>query len=212
MKLLRIAASTKDTTGFPLFNKVDIQLTVGVVRMIQPIKQELDAALESVVSKIDSGSVTCEDFNGLIAKTMIGESTPEAIRDRIRRRTIKNSTDSHQDNETGHQPLSAPTLAARVQPKRAPNNQQSHGRAKLAHAHSARTQKRTMAASLREAKVPEKFQPALDYLVENIGKDLTTEVLAGIPCKVHVRTLAAKLMSQPGTDRNWLYALIQKLD
>ncbi len=180
--------------------------------MIQPMKQELDAALESVVSKIDSGAVTCEDFNGLIAKTMIGESTPEAIRDRMRRRTIKNPTDSHQENETGHQPLSGPTMAARVQPKRKPGNQQSHGRAKIAHAHSARTQERTMAASLREAKVPEKFQPALDYIAENIGKELTTEVLAEIPCKTNVRALASKLMSRPGADRDWLYALIQKLD
>lgn len=180
--------------------------------MIQPKKQELDAALESVVQRIDSGVVTCEDFNGLIAKTMIGESTPEAIRDRMRRRTIKNPTDSHQDNETGHQPLSGPTMAARVQPKRAPGNQQSHGRARLAHAHSAKTQQKTMAASLREAKVPAKFQPALDYLAENIGKELTQEILAEVPCKTHVRALATKLMSRPGTDRDWLYALIQKLD
>lgn len=179
--------------------------------MIQPKKQELDAALESVVTKIDAGVVTCEDFNGLIAKTMIGESTPEAIRDRMRRRTLRNPTDSHQDAETGHQPLSGPTMAARVQPKRAPVNQQSHGRSRVAHAHSARTQQKTMAASLREAKVPEKFQPALDYIIEHIGKDLTQEVLAEIPCKTHVRALVTKLMSRPGADRDWLYALIQKL-
>lgn len=179
--------------------------------MIKPKKQELDAALEDVTRKIDAGTVTCEDFNGLIAKTIIGESTPEAIRDRMRRRTLKNATDSHIDNETGHQPLKLPTMAARVQPKRKPLNQQSHGRSSIAHAHSARTQQRTMAASLKEAKVPERFQPALDFIVENLGKELTREVLAEIPCKTHVKALATKLMSRPGTDRDWLYALIQKL-
>ncbi len=179
--------------------------------MFKPKKQELDAALESVIKRIDSGSVTCEDFNKLIAKTMIGESTPEAIRDRVRRRTIANPTDSHIDNETGHQPLKLPTMAARVQPKRRPINQQSHGRAGLAHVHSARTQEKTMAASLREAKVQEKFRPAVDFLAEHIGQPITPEILAEVPNKLYVKALAGKLMSRPGVDRDWLYALIQKL-
>lgn len=182
-----------------------------VVEMIQPKKQEFDAALESVIVKINAETVTCEDFNGLIAKTILGESTPEAIRDRVRRRTIENPTDSHIDNETGHQPLKLPTMAARVQPKRQPMNQQSHGRANIAHAHSAKTQERTMAASLKEAKVPEKFQAALDFIVENIGQPITNEIIAEVPNKLYVKTLAAKLLSRPGTDHDWLYALTQKL-
>jgi hypothetical protein len=181
----------------------------GVEDMIQPKKRELDAALESVIERIDSGSVTCEDFNKLISRTMIGESTPEAIRDRVRRRTITNPTDSHIDNETD--PLKTLTMAARVQPKRQPVNQQSHGRARIAHAHSARTQEKTMAASLKEAKVPEKFQPALKFLAEHIGQPLTPEVMAEVPNRLYVKTLAGKLMSRPGVDRDWLYALTQKL-
>lgn len=179
--------------------------------MIQPKKQEFDAALETIIGKIDAETVTCEDFNGFITKTMLGESTPEAIRDRVRRRTIENPTSSHIENETGHQPLKSPTMAARVQPKRQPMNQQSHGRAGVAHAHSAKTQERTMAASLKEAKVPEKFQDALNFIAENIGEPITNETIAAIPNRLYVKTLAAKLMSRPGTDRDWLYALTQKL-
>ncbi len=179
--------------------------------MIQPKKQELDDALAEVVRRIESGAVTCEDFNGLIRKTMIGESTPEAIRDRVRRRTIANPTASHIDNETGHQPLQLPTMAARVQPKRKPPNQQGHGRAGVAHAHSARTQERTMSASLREAVVPEKFRPALDFIADHIGTPLSEEALLDIPDRLFVKSLAGKLMSRPGVDRDWLYALVQKL-
>jgi hypothetical protein len=68
-------------------------------------KAELDQALTEVLSKIETQTVTCEDFNRLIERTVIGETTPEGVRDRLRRRTIKNATDSHQENETGDQPL-----------------------------------------------------------------------------------------------------------
>lgn len=179
--------------------------------MIQPKKEQLDGVLAEVVKKIDAGTVTCEDFNDLIIKTMIGESTPEAIRDRMRRRTLKNATDSHQDNVTGHQQLQPPTMAARVQPKRAPQHQQSHGRAGIAHDHSARTQQRTMSASLKEATVPDRFRPALEFIADNIGEPLTEEVMLNIPDKFFVKALAGKLLSRPGLDRDWLYALVQKL-
>lgn len=110
--------------------------------MIVPIKVELDKYLVSVENKISSGTVTCEDFNNLINKTMIGETTPEAVRDRLRRRSIVNSTESHIDNESGHQALDTPSLAKRVQPKRKPSNQQNHGVSKAAHRQSTRTQRR----------------------------------------------------------------------
>jgi hypothetical protein len=105
-------------------------------------KAELDQALTEVLSKIETQTVTCEDFNRLIERTVIGETTPEGVRDRLRRRTIKNATDSHQENETGEQPLTLPHFDGRVRPKRAPMNQQTHGRSALAHRHSARTQER----------------------------------------------------------------------
>jgi hypothetical protein len=110
--------------------------------MIVSRKVELDQALTEMLSKIDAQTVTCEDFNRFIERTVIGETTPESVRDRVRRRTIKNATDSHQENETGEQPLVLPQLRVRTQPKRAPMNQQSHGRSTLAHRHSARTQER----------------------------------------------------------------------
>lgn len=179
--------------------------------MLTEKKQQLDEALQTVIGKIDTGTVTCEDFNRLITKTMIGESTPEAIRDRVRRRTSRNETDSHIDNETGHQQLQLPTMAARVQPKRQPVNQQSHGRADMAHAQSAKTQQKTMAASLREAVVPEKFQSSLNFLVENCEEPLSEDLMAIVPNKVFLRALATKLMSRPGINQDWLYALIQKL-
>lgn len=102
-------------------------------------KSEFDIALTALLEKIERRVVLPEDFNNLIAMT-IGESSPEAVRDRLRRRTLRNETDSHIDNETGHQPLTLPSFQKRVQPKRKPSHQQSHGRSKLGHNHSVRTQ------------------------------------------------------------------------
>lgn len=180
--------------------------------MIQPKKEELDSALDAVMVKIDSGVVTCEDFNDLIKKTMIVETTPEAVRDRLRRRTIKNVTDSHVDNETGHQQLNTPTFAARIQPKRKPANQQSHGRSGIAHAHSAKTQRKTMSDSLREAVVPEKFKESLEFLIEHAELPIDDDIIASVPNRFYVKALATKLMSRPGFNRDWLHTLIQKLD
>jgi len=172
--------------------------------MIASKKQELDSALAEVLEKIDAGAVTCEDFNGLIRQT-IGESTPEAIRDRLRRRTIKNATASHQEPKTGHQPLDQPVFADRIQPKRKPLNQQNHGRAGIAHAHSARTQARNAAME----SVPPRFVKAVEFIEDNFGKPITEEMLANSPA--NLRTVAAKLMSRPGVDRDWLFDLLRKL-
>lgn len=110
--------------------------------MITPIKDILDKHLSIIEDKIATGIVTCDDFNNLISKTMIGETTPEAVRDRLRRRSIVNNTESHIDNQTGHQPLNSPSLTKRVQPKRTPTSQQHHGINKAAHRKSTRTQRR----------------------------------------------------------------------
>lgn len=88
---------------------------------------------EQIIKKIENKTVTTEDFDRLIA-----ESTPESVQERVRRRTQKNATKSHIDR-SGHQPLSAPTFAARVNPKRDPGNQQNHGRGKLGRKHSSAT-------------------------------------------------------------------------
>jgi len=171
--------------------------------MIKPNKQAMDDVLKTVIDKIDGGTITCEDFNHLIAKTMIGESTPEAIRDRLRRRTKRNETDSHIEPETGHQQLDAPTFAARVQPKRQPLHKQGHGRSKIAHAHSARTQSRTMAASFED-----KYSRAINFIVENMGKIVEEETLAAIP---YLREVSQRLMIKPDVDHDWLYNIIIRL-
>lgn len=171
--------------------------------MIQSKKAELDAAMDEVLAKIEGKAVTCEDFNRLITKTIIGETTPEAIRDRVRRRTTVNATDSHIEPETGHQSLQPPTLAARVQPKRQPVNQQSHGRSNVAHDHSARTQARDAALG--------RLQPAVEFIETNIGKPITEAMVASAPNPLYVKMVATRLMGRPGADRDWLYELVHKM-
>jgi len=89
--------------------------------------------LDQIIEKIDNKTVTVEDFNRLIK-----ESTPDGVQERIRRRTQVNATKSHIDRD-GHQPLSAPNMASRVNPKRKPKNKQNHGRGKLGRKHSSKT-------------------------------------------------------------------------
>lgn len=86
---------------------------------------------DEIIKKIENKSITAEDFNRLI-----DESTPESVQERIRRRVQRNATKSHIDR-AGHQPLTAPTFAARINPKRSPANQQNHGRGKLGRKHSS---------------------------------------------------------------------------
>jgi hypothetical protein len=172
--------------------------------MISCKKNELDDVLTTVLGKIDAGTVTCEDFNGLIGKTIIGETTPESVRDRLRRRTIRNNTASHLEPETGHQPLTLPVVRDRLQPKRKPEHQQNHGRAAIAHQHSARQQAQDQALVHR-------FQPALEFIRKYKGQPLTEELLALISDRDRLRSLATKLITRPGVDRDWLYDLVIKL-
>lgn len=90
-----------------------------------------------IFQKIDEGTVTVDDFNKLIS-----EASPEALRDRIRRKVKHNATDSHQDAD-GHQKLQGPQFAKRVQPKKEKNpGVQMNGQGKAAHRRSTRTQRR----------------------------------------------------------------------
>lgn len=98
----------------------------------------------TILEKIANKTVTAEDFN-----TLIAESTPSSVQERIRRRVQKNATKSHIDRE-GHQPLSAPCMAGRVKPKRKPANKDAHGRGKLGRKHSSATIK-----AMHESKEPE---------------------------------------------------------
>lgn len=109
-----------------------------------------------IFRKIEEGTVTADDFNRLIS-----EATPESLRDRVRRHTTRNVTDSHIDDE-GHQKLKPPKFADRVQPKREKaNNTQMHGQGKAAHRRSARTQKRN-ARKNRSVSENKKFNLTFD--------------------------------------------------
>lgn len=155
-------------------------------------KLEEDKVLNNILQKIDEGTVTCDDFNKLIS-----ESTPESIRDRIRRRTLKNATDSHIDKTTGHQQLKLPDFQKRIAPKRKPLHQQNHGRSNIAHAHSARTQKRTM---------PNKFDEEINFIKDNIGKSLSECDMSRID-KNKLLLIATRMMSLPNINRDWLFSL-----
>lgn len=163
-----------------------------LVRKDEDMKES--KSLDHILAKINIGTVTAEDFNNLIS-----EATPESTRDRVRRRMNHNNdiARSHHD-EHGHSRTSLPTMSARVDPKRTRSNrtQMQHG-GRMGHRHSARTQKRTMSRSLKEA---------LLFFRDNIGKEINEELMAGVD-KGLVRTLASKLMSKPGINRDWLFEL-----
>ena len=163
--------------------------------MINSKKEEFDAELSIVLEKIDNDNVTCDDFNKLIG-VVIGETTPEGVRDRLRRRTIVDPGESHVDSETGHQSLELPTFADRVQPKIKPEHQQNHGRAKTAHRHSARTQA---------------IKAAVEFVVSNHGKPITEELLASVPDVKFVLHAANRLIVGDKLNREWLYQLTRKL-
>lgn len=162
--------------------------------------------LAEVLHKIDSKTVTVEDFNSLISKCLL-ETTPEAIRDRVRRRVNHNqdSVRRHQDSE-GH--TSVPKMAGRVQPKRErSNNTQMQHRGKSGHRHSARTQKRTMSKSKSDS-----LRESLDFISKHIGKPIDESVVGGFNNHDILHRVATRLMSKTGIDRDWLFELCEVLD
>ena len=146
--------------------------------------------------KIEEGKVTAEDFNQLIQ-----EATPESVRDRVRRRTSVNPTDTHQDME-GHQQLNLPNFNDRVQPKRKPaDRSQMNGRGRIAHRHSARTQEKTM---------PKRLSEAIEFIYKNIGKPKHEyqNDFQLIEDKLALGVVATKFMSIPNINRDWLSELV----
>jgi hypothetical protein len=87
-------------------------------------------------------------------------------------------------------------MADRVQPKRerADRTQMQHG-GRAGHRRSARTQRRTMSKSLREA---------VEFFQENIGKPIDEKLLADVEDRTTLRAMAVKLMGKPGINRDWL--------
>ena len=152
-----------------------------------------DLIYETVISKIDDGTVSCDDFNLLIK-----ESTPEAIRDRLRRRNIVNVTKTHLDDD-GHQQLELPEMNMRVQPKRKPDNQQGHGIADLAHKASVRTQARQ-----------QKFTEEIQFIQNNIGKPIEECDWSDVDQRA-LLAVANKIMELPKVNRNWLSRLCQEI-
>ena len=161
-------------------------------------KLEESAGLKAILLKIESKIVTIDDFNELIQ-----EATPESMRDRLRRRinVNQNTARSHQDDD-GHAKMSLPVMADRVQPsrKRADRTQMQHG-GKMGHRHSARTQKRTMSKSLKEA---------IEFFKGNIGRPIDQSLSIDISHTV-LRNVATKLMGKPGINRDWLYNFCSSL-
>ena len=155
--------------------------------------EDIEESLQSIFVKIESKTATVDDF-----KQLIQEATPESVRDRLRRRQshTQDTVRSHQD-ENGHADLTLPVMADRVQPKRerADRTQMQHG-GKMGHRHSARTQKRTMSKSLREA---------IEFIQENIGQPIDQKLLADVEDRTTLHAVAIKLMGKPGINRDWLF-------
>jgi uncharacterized sporulation protein YeaH/YhbH (DUF444 family) len=146
-----------------------------------------DKLLQSTLRKIDEGIVTRNDFNLLISET-----TPESIRDRIRRRTIVNPESKHV-NKDGHQKLKLPEFNKRVMPKRKPVNQQNHGRSRVAHRHSSKTQAK-------------QYSEEISFIKNNIGKPLTECDYS--KCKQDdLSRVVSKMMTIPNINRDWLQEL-----
>lgn len=153
---------------------------------------KIDTIYEGVLRKIDNKTITTEDLNLLISET-----TPESVRDRIRRRTIRNTTKSHIDGG-GHQRLKPPQFQKRITPKRKPSNQQNHGRGKLGHRHSTRTQRRN-------------FSEELNFIRDNFGKPIAECDMSTIDYSMML-DLVHKIISLPNVNRDWLYELKLKLE
>lgn len=147
--------------------------------------EKSDPVLDTILQLIEEGKATAVDFNHLIAET-----TPESIRDRIRRRTLKSATKDHLDDK-GHQSLKLPSFNKRVMPKRKPNNQQNHGRSKVGHRHSERTQSR-------------QYTEEVKFIASKIGKIVEEKDLQGLD-KLALSKIALRMMSLENIDRDWLY-------
>lgn len=151
-------------------------------------EENKDELLEEILRKIKNNTVVSEDFNNLIK-----ESTPESIRNRVRRRTNIDPLKRHRDRK-GHQSIKLPDFKKRIQPKRKPVNQQNHGRSKLAHKHSTDTQRKN--AYLSE----------LNWVKENIGKSINEEELSALNVD-RLSRLTLKMLSIPNINRDWLFKL-----
>lgn len=159
---------------------------------------QIEEDRDPIFAKIDEGTVTVDDFNRLLS-----ESTPESLRDRVRRRPMaqRNTVKSHQDNESGHSDLSLPEFGDRVQPKRKPADRtQNNGRGRNAHRHSARSQK-------GKPQDHNRFNEAVEFVNQYYGKPLVEyqELLAEIEDKEAVSMVAKRMMSTPGVNRDWLF-------
>lgn len=151
---------------------------------------KMEENTDPIFTKIEEGTVTVDDFNKFIL-----EATPESVRDRVRRRTIPAKKRHLDDDE--HSTVKGPKFAGRVQPKRKPSGKaQMHGRGKQAHRQSTRTQ----------TEVEGKFAESVRFIKENVGKPI---VLDDVQDKATLNKLAARLMTRPNEDRDWLLKLVK---
>jgi len=153
-----------------------------------------DQLLNHIIDKIENKTITCEDFNYLISET-----TPEAIRDRVRRRTTIKTNKNHLDDK-GHQQLSLPKFRDRIQPKREKDpGEQFNGRGKIAHKQSTQTQQR---------KFSESIQQSLNFISQNKNKHCDT-ILENFKYKTTLYKIIKKLYIIENTI--WYKEIMDKL-
>lgn len=155
----------------------------------------IEEAYNKIVEKINAKSVSADDFNNFIK--VIKETTPESVRDRIRRRVNRNATDTHIDNETGHQSIDLPSFTKRVAPKRKPENQQNHGRSKIGLKHSQRTQARSR---------------LLEYIINNHDSPVTEQTISDIKEIESHRALLSQFLIKDWINKDWLYKVLSMVD
>jgi hypothetical protein len=141
-------------------------------------KPQADLALETILHKIERGTVTVDDLQGLI-----DESCPDSIRDRVRRRTNNLHTRRHLDADE-HDQTGDPHWGDRMLPKRTPvGSTQMQGQGKLGHRHSTQTQNRMRrAASFLESCLQAETETVIPEDVDRtLLKRLTRRLLSTRP-------------------------------
>jgi hypothetical protein len=162
----------------------------GMVKLITP-------QTNFVLGKIEAKTITADDINKLIS-----ESLPSSAIDRVSRRTIKNASDSHIDNKTGHQSLSP--VPKEPSPKRRPSDKtKTYGRAKQARKKSARTEKRKAG----------KYTEAIEFIDKFIGKSVDDygESFNNLQNKDALFEVATRLLRDDDVNRDWMWKIRESI-
>jgi hypothetical protein len=156
-----------------------------------------------VLGKIEEKTITVDDINRLIS-----ESLPSSAVDRVNRRTIRNSSDSHIDNKTGDQPLSP--VPKRPSPERQPSDRTKlYGRAKQGRRKSAKTNKREARRN------PDKFTEAVEFINKFVNKPANdyNESLSNIQNKNALFKIITRLLRNDNINinRDWVWEIRESI-